>query len=313
MKPNILVLRTLEAAQMLKLEQHFILHYLNTAPLSKQLPIGVASSIKGIVTSGAMPLNNDLIKQLPNLKIIASSGVGYDKIDIKLCNNRKIKVCNTPGLMTNDVADIALMLILATRRKLLTGDQWVRNNNWLTKGAMPLTSTLSGKKLGIVGLGRIGQAIANRAQSIELEIGYFGNNEKPDTGYQYIEKLTDLAKWSDILVLSCPGGKTTAGIINKDVLKALGPQGTLINVARGSVVNEIDLIDALTSKSINSAGLDVFTNEPCNGDLFNGLDNVVLSPHHSSGTVETRGNMSQMVVDNLLAFFSDLPLLTPVN
>ena len=313
MKPNILVLRALEAKQMAILEQSFTLHFLCPTNPTEQLDEAIAASVVAIVTSGAVSLTNGLIDRLPQLKIIASSGVGYDNIDIELCNSRGIKVCNTPGLMTNDVADMAIMLILATRRRLMNGDQWLRNNEWIEKGSMPLTSSLSGKKLGIVGLGRIGQAIAHRAQVMQLEVAYFGRNKKPDSGYRYQSKLIDLAKWCDILVVSCPGGKATTGIINKQILMALGKQGTLINVARGSVVDQTALIEALAANSIDSAGLDVFAKEPCAGDIFNGLNNVVLSPHHSSGTVETRENMSQMVVDNLVAYFAGIALLTPVN
>jgi len=313
MKPNILVLRALEAKQMAILEQNFTLHYLDASSPHEQLTEQIAASVEAVVTSGTIALTSELIERLPNLKIIASSGVGYDSINVALCTTRGIKVCNTPGLMTNDVADMAIMLILATRRRLMIGDQWLRSNEWTKKGAMPLTSSLSGKKLGIVGLGRIGQAIANRAQAMQLQIAYFGRNEKSDSGYRYQSKLIDLATWCDILVISCPGGKTTAGMINKQILMALGEQGTLINVARGSVVDEVALIEALISKSIDSAGLDVFAKEPCHGDIFKGLNNVVLSPHHSSGTVETRANMSQMVVDNLSAHFSGRPLLTAVN
>lgn len=313
MKPNILVLRALEAKQMAILEQNFTLHFFNiTAPV-KQLPEQVAASIIAIVTSGTIALTNELIDRLPNLKIISSSGVGYDAIDIELCNKRSIKVCNTPGLMTNDTADLAIMLILATRRRLMFGDQWLRSNQWAEKGPMPLTSSLSGKKLGIVGLGRIGQAIATRAQAMQLEIAYFGRNKKNNCDYQYESQLIDLANWADILVVCCPGGKDTVGLINKQILIALGKQGTLINVARGSVVDQTALIEALANNTIDSAGLDVFTEEPCRGDIFKGLHNVVLSPHHASGTVETRANMSQMVVDNLEAYFSGKALITPVN
>lgn len=313
MKPNILVLRALEAKQMAILEQNFTLHFFNiTAPV-KQLPEQVAASIIAIVTSGTIALTNELIDRLPDLKIISSSSVGYDAIDIELCNKRGIKVCNTPGLMTNDTADLAIMLILATRRRLMFGDQWLRSNQWAEKGPMPLTSSLSGKKLGIVGLGRIGQAIATRAQAMQLEIAYFGRNKKNNCDYQYESQLIDLANWADILVVCCPGGKDTVGLINKQILIALGKQGTLINVARGSVVDQTALIEALANNTIDSAGLDVFTEEPCRGDIFKGLHNVVLSPHHASGTVETRANMSQMVVDNLEAYFSGKALITPVN
>lgn len=313
MKPNILVLRALEAKQMAILEQNFTLHFFNiTAPV-KQLPEQVAASIIAIVTSGTIALTNELIDRLPDLKIISSSGVGYDAIDIELCNKRGIKVCNTPGLMTNDTADLAIMLILATRRRLMFGDQWLRSNQWAEKGPMPLTSSLSGKKLGIVGLGRIGQAIATRAQAMQLEIAYFGRNKKNNCDYQYESQLIDLANWADILVVCCPGGKDTVGLINKQILIALGKQGTLINVARGSVVDQTALIEALANNTIDSGGLDVFTEEPCRGDIFKGLHNVVLSPHHASGTVETRANMSQMVVDNLEAYFSGKALITPVN
>lgn len=313
MKPNILVLRDLEAKQMAILEQNFTLHFFNVTTPVKQLPEQVAASIIAIVTSGTIALTNGLIERLPDLKIISSSGVGYDAIDIELCNKRGIKVCNTPGLMTNDTADLAIMLILATRRRLMFGDQWLRSNQWAKKGPMPLTSSLPGKKLGIVGLGRIGRAIATRAQAMQLEIAYFGRNKKNNCDYQYESQLIDLAKWADILVVCCPGGKDTVGLINKQILIALGKQGTLINVARGSVVDQTALIEALANKTIDSAGLDVFAEEPCRGDIFKGLHNVVLSPHHASGTVETRANMSQMVVDNLEAYFSGKALITPVN
>ena len=313
MKANILVLRALEAKQMAKLEQNYTLHFFNMTNPVKQLPEQVAASINAIVTSGTIALTNQLIDRLPELKIISSSGVGYDAIDVELCNKRAIKVCNTPGLMTNDVADIAIMLILATRRRLIFGEQWVRSNQWAEKGPMPLTSSLTGKKLGIVGLGRIGQAIAARAQAMQLEIAYFGRNKQNNCEYQYENKLIDLAKWADILVVCCPGGKATVGLINKQILVALGKQGTLINVARGSVVDQEALIEALANKTIDSAGLDVFTKEPCDGDIFKDLNNIVLSPHHGSGTVETRANMSQMVVDNLEAYFSGKALITPVN
>jgi len=273
----------------------------------------VGERIVGIVVNAATGLKAELIERFPNLKVVASNGVGYDSLDIAACTKRGIKVTNTPGVLTDDVADTAIALILSSLRKIVVGDHWVRSGDWIKKGMMPLTTSLRGKKLGIVGMGLIGQAIAARAVPMGMDIAYHGPNEKSWVSHSFKPDPVTLAEWSDILVLSCPGGKATKNLINAKVLKALGETGTLINVARGSVVDEPALLDALKTHSIAGAGLDVYSNEPHGSAAFTDLDNVVLYPHLASGTRETRDAMAQLVYDNLKAFLDGNPLITPVN
>ncbi len=311
--PAILVIWPNQPRQMQQLEGSYTLHRLDQANDPDALINAVGKQITAVITTAGKGLSRSLIERLPNLEIVASSGVGYDSIDLAACTERGIKVTNTPDLMTDDVADIAIALMLACRRNIIAGHQWVREGDWAHQGAMPLTSSIRGKRLGIVGLGRIGKAIAARAQPMGLEIGYFGRRRQPGTTYHYQSKLIDLASWSDIMILACPGGETTRNLVNAAILKSLGSQGTLINVARGSVVDQPALIEALTTRQIAGAGLDVFVNEPHDGKVFSNLDNVVLYPHHSSGTVETRDAMAQLLVDNLEAYFAGAALLTPVE
>ena len=267
--------------------------------------------ITAVVTSARFGLSVELMDRLPNLEVITSFGVGHDLIDLEACRARGIRVSTTPDILTDDVADTAIMLMHAALRNLVKGDDWARSGKWSANGPMALTRSVRGKKLGIVGLGRIGQAIASRAEPSGLEIGYFGRNPKP-VDYQFFDDLVELARWADILMLSCPGGAATQGIINADVLSALGADGFVINIARGSVVDEPALIDALQNNVIAGAGLDVFYNEPHMDRAFAALDNVVLYPHHASGTVETRDAMAQLVVDNLNAWDDRGELITPV-
>jgi len=312
MKPELLVIWPNRPRQMAMLESAYQLHRYDQSADPEQLLETVGDRISAVITSGVKGLSRHQINQLPNLKIVASTGVGYDSIDIAACKERGIQVTYTPGLMTDDVADTAIGLILATRRGLVAGDQWVRNGNWLNKGMMPLTSTIRGKQLGIVGLGRIGQAIAARALPMGLKISYCGPNKKQNLPFDYIPDLINLAAWADILVITCPGGERNEGLIGSKELKALGAHGTLINVSRGSVVDQAALVEALISRSISSAGLDVFAEEPHCDEALKALENLVMYPHHASGTEETRDAMAQLVVDNLNAFFNGKPLLTPI-
>lgn len=272
---------------------------------------GSGAGITALVTSAGTGIPDGLIEQLPELEVIASCGVGYDLIDIDACRARGIRVSNTPDVLTDDVADTAIMLMHATLRRLVIGDHWARSGQWAAKGAMPLTRSVRGRKLGILGLGRIGQAIASRAAPSGVEIGYFGRSQKP-VDYMYHDNLVSLANWADILVVACPGGEETRGIVNQPVLAALGPEGVVINIARGSVMDEAALIGALRDGVIAGAGLDVFYNEPNMDRAFAEFDNVVLYPHHASGTVETRDAMAQLVVDNLNAWDERGELITPV-
>jgi len=313
MKADILLIWPNRPEQMAALDAAYTMHRFDLAPDPQALLAEVSDRIAAVVTTGGRGLNADMIKQLPNLKIVASSGVGYDSIDIAACTKRGIVVTNTPDVLTDDVADTATMLLLGARRQLVQADRYVRSGDWGRKGSYPLLSSMRGKRLGIVGLGRIGQAIASRAAPMGLEIAYTGRTRKPASEYRFEPDLKDLASWSDILVVATSGGEDTRRLIGADIISALGPQGTLINIARGSVVDEDAMIAALKSGDLGSAGLDVYWNEPnINPELWQ-LENAVLYPHHASGTIETRGAMAQLVVDNLAAFFQGQPLLTPVN
>lgn len=298
---------------MAMLEETYNLHRHDLADDPDALVRDVAPRIEAVVTTGNKGLKRELIAKLPKLKLVASSGVGYDTIDIAACTERGIVVTNTPDVLTDDVADLGLALIIATQRGLVRGDRWVREGRWKREGMIPLTTAIAGKRLGIVGLGRIGKAVALRALPLGMQISYFGRTRQTGVPYRFFDDLQAMCREADVLLLSCSGGEATRNMVNADVLKALGPKGTLINIARGSVVDEPALIEALQTGGIAGAGLDVFASEPDPNPAFMEMDNVVLYPHHASGTVETRDAMAQLVVDNLAAHFAGRPLLTPVN
>lgn len=312
-KPDVLLVWPNRPRQMAMLEETYTLHRHDLAEDPDALVREIGPRIKAVATTGGKGLKRELIERLPNLKLVASSGVGYDTIDVAACTERGIVVTNTPDVLTDDVADIGLALILATQRGLVRGDRWVREGRWKREGMMPLTAAISGKRLGIVGLGRIGKAVALRALPLGMTIGYFGRTRQTGVSYRYFADLQAMCRESDILLLSCSGGESTRNLVNGDVLKALGPKGTLINISRGTVVDEPALIGALQTGGIAGAGLDVFASEPDPNAALIAMDNVVLYPHHASGTVETRDAMAQLVVDNLAAFFAGKPPLTPVN
>ena len=311
-KPEILVVWTLRPDKLAEIESEFHLHRYDRADDPDALLAEVGPRIRGVATTGGKGLSRAMVERMPNLRIVASAGVGYDTIDVAACTENGVVVTNTPDVLTDDVADTALGLIIAARRNMIAGDAHVRSGSWGREGPLPLTSALRGRRLGILGLGRIGTAIARRAEPFGLEIGYTARSEKP-SGYRYHPTLLGLAGWSDILVVAVPGGSGTDRLIDSDVLRALGPAGTLVNIARGSVVDEPALVAALASRTIASAALDVFLNEPNPDPALTASPNVVLYPHHASGTVETRDAMAALVNDNLRAFFADRPALTPVN
>jgi lactate dehydrogenase-like 2-hydroxyacid dehydrogenase len=249
---------------------------------------------------------------LPKLEIIASNGVGYDGIDVAAASARGVVVTNTPDVLNDCVADTTFGLILGVMRKLPQADRFVREGAWL-KGGQALTTSVHHKKLGIIGFGRIGKTIAKRAGGFDMEVAYHGRTKQPDVAFRYFDKLVDLADWCDVLVVITPGGAATRRLVNADVLKALGKNGYLVNVARGSVVDEAALLAALQNGTIAGAGLDVFEDEPRVPSAFFALENVALAPHVGSATVETRKAMGDLTVDNLLAHLEGRPKLTPVN
>lgn len=310
-QPELLVLRPLMPAQMEQLEQAFQLHRYDLAEDPEALLHEVGGRIRGVVTSGAPGFQAAMLPRLPALEIVSTSSVGTDSIAVAACKEKGIHVTNTPDVLNDDVADLAIGLVLNALRRLGDGHEYVRSGQWSQRGMMPLGRSLKGKRMGIVGLGRIGLEIAKRAEAMKMDILYTSRNRK-DVPYPYYATPVELAANCDILMLACPGGADTRHLINAQVLDALHPEAWVINISRGSVVDEEALINALQRKSIGGAGLDVFENEPHIDTRFQQLDNVILFPHHASGTTETRSAMSQLVVDNLKAHFRGEPLLTPL-
>lgn len=266
--------------------------------------------VVGIVSSNYTPVRAGMIEALPNLEIISQFAVGIDNIDLEAAQARGIAVTNTPDVLTDDTADTALALLLAVARRVCEADMYVRVGKW-HNGPMPLGTSLAGKQVGIVGLGRIGRAIATRCAAFGMNIAYHGRSRK-DVDYDFYNDINKLAEDSDFLVLACSGGTETQHLVDKSVIKSLGPRGILINVSRGSVVDQDALIDALAERTLAGAGLDVYANEPNIPDALVRMDNVVLLPHIGSATVETRTMMGRLVLDNLLAHFEGKPLKTPV-
>jgi hydroxypyruvate reductase len=272
----------------------------------------VAPRITAIAAGGESKVSGALIAQLPALKIISVMGVGYDGIDVAAAKARGAVVTHTPDVLNDDVADLALGLMLNTLRQLPAADAWVRSGQWEAKGPMPLARKLSGSKLGIVGMGRIGQAIAQRALAFNMSVAYHTRSVNSAVPYHHHATLLDLATACDVLCVITPGGAGTKHLINADVLKALGPQGVLINVARGSVVDEAALIAALEQGVIAGAGLDVFEDEPRVPASLRAMPHVVLAPHIGSATGQTRAAMADLAMANLTSHYGNLPLLTPV-
>lgn len=272
----------------------------------------IGPRIRGVATSTLYGrMDATLFERLPNLEIVSSFGVGYDNVDVAEAARRQVIVTNTPDVLNDEVADLTLGLLLATLRKIPQADRYLREGRWL-KAPFPLSPTLRERKVGIVGLGRIGKAIAKRLEGFGVGIAYHGRTRQEDVAYAYHPTLLDLARTCDTLIVITPGGASTKHLINADVLKALGPHGVLINVARGSVVDEQALIDALKSGTILTAGLDVYEDEPRVPQELIDMEHVVLLPHIASGSVHTRNAMGQLVADNLISWFDGKGPLTPV-
>jgi hydroxypyruvate reductase len=271
----------------------------------------VASRIRGIQASGDSKVGADLIAQLPALEVISVMGVGYDGIDVAAAKARGIVVTHTPDVLNDDVADLAIALMLGWARQIARADRFVRDGEW-SQGALPLGRKLSGARLGIVGMGRIGQAIAHRALAFGMHIAYTARSAKPALPHPYFATAPALAAESDYLVVITPGGATTHHLIDAEVLRALGPNGCLVNVARGSVVDEAALIDALRAGTIAGAALDVFENEPVVPQALREMPNVLLTPHIGSATAQTRRAMAALAFDNLDAVLCGRLPPTPV-
>lgn len=313
MKPDVLVAYPLPPRFMEALAARYTLHRLDKAADRDAMLRAVGPVCTAMVVNGRVAVDAAMLDRLPALRLAACSSAGFDLMDLAEMTRRGITLTNTSVALADDVADAAILLMLAARRRLVQADAYVRSGDWGRQGMFPLTASAAGKRAGILGLGNIGLAIARRCEAMGLTIGYSGRNPKPGAGYDYFRDPVALADWADILLVATPGGAGTAGLISAAVLDALGPQGTLVNIARGSVVDEAALIAALRDGRIAGAGLDVYLNEPHPDPALTALPNVTLYPHHASGTEETRDRMAQLTLDNLEAFFAGRPLLTPVN
>jgi lactate dehydrogenase-like 2-hydroxyacid dehydrogenase len=311
MKQELLVTGPIYPPTLAELEKTYNAHRLWTAPDRNALLASLADRLTAVASSNSGGIDAAMIAKLPKVGVIAHFGVGYDTVDVNAAKARNVAVTNTPDVLTEEVADLAIALLLATVRRVPQGDRYVREGKWL-KANMPLTESVQGKTLGIIGIGRIGRAIARRAEAFNLKIIYQGPNKKSDVSWPYFADPVSLAKKADLVVVACPGGEATRGLVSRAVIDAIGPKGVLVNIARGSVVDEPALIDALREGRLGSAGLDVFADEPRVPEAFFAMDNVVLQPHVASATHQTRQAMGQLVIDNLAAFFAGKPLVTPV-
>jgi lactate dehydrogenase-like 2-hydroxyacid dehydrogenase len=290
------------------LEKNFTVHKLFLAPDREAMLREVGPRIRGIAGGS---VDAALLDKLPKLEIIAGFGVGYDTIDTVAAKARNIRVTNSPNVLNDAVAEITIGLMIALARRIPQADRYVREGKWV-KGGFPLQRELTGKTVGILGLGRIGKEIAARAQAMRMRVVYHGRRRQPREPYVFYDDLADMARDVDWLVLIAPGGAQTERIVSRRVLEALGPEGFLVNMGRGSLVDEPAMVEMLQSGALGGAALDVFEDEPKVPEALFGLDNVVLSPHQGSATGETRDAMGALLVANLVAQFNGEPLPSPV-
>lgn len=310
MKPDVLMLGPMLPSCMEALDEAFSVHRLWEAadPEAKLAELG--PRIRGVAT--AKGIDRAVIERLPKLEIVSSFGVGYDSVDIETCRGRGVRVANTPDVLSDAVAELTIGLMLMLARRLLAADAHVRSGAWEREGNMALTGQLSGSRAGVLGLGRIGKEAARRLSAMKVEVGYHGRREQPDQPYRYYPTLMEMAREVDWLVVIAPATPLTLGCVTAEVMEALGPKGALVNVARGALVDEPALVEALESGRLGGAALDVFAAEPHVPERLRALPNVVLTPHVGSATERTRWAMGDLVVRNLKAHFAGAPLISPV-
>lgn len=310
-KPDLLMIGGATEVMLARMEAEFTLHKMNDINDFPAWAAEHGEKVVALATNGHDGLPLSVMEACPNLKVASAYGVGYDAIDTDACIARGIKVSHTPNVLNAEVANTALLLMLACYRNFLSDERHARSGAWEREGNAPLSRSADNRVVGILGMGRIGKEIAERFQILNAEILYHTRSEK-DVPYTYCSDLTEMAGRCDALICITPGGASTYKIVNKQVLEALGPEGLLINVSRGSVVDEAALIAALQSGKLGMAGLDVFEKEPHIPDALKAMDNVVLLPHVGSATHETRAAMGKLTVDNLIQWKQDGTLLTPV-
>lgn len=312
-KPDILQIGPYPEWDQVPLEADFAMHKYFEAPDKTAFLSSVSELIRGIATRGELGADRALIEACPNLEIISVYGVGFDAVDLDVCRERGIRVTNTPDVLTNDVADLGIAMMLVQSRGMIGAENWARDGSWAAKGLYPLKNRVWGKRAGVLGLGRIGFEVAKRLAGFDLDIAYSGVTAKdyaPD--WEFVADPVELARRSDFLFVTLAASAQTRHIVNRQVIDAVGPDGMIINISRASNIDEDALLDALETGRLGSAALDVFEGEPALNPRFLKLDNVLLQPHHASGTFETRKAMGQLVRDNLSAHFAGKTLPTPV-
>jgi len=312
MSHTLLLMGPLLPSIMASLESTYTVHRYWASDDQTQLLSNLASDCVGVVTDGGRGVEAAVLEKLPKVKVISVFGVGVDAVDLDYCRNQGISVSNTPDVLSDDVADLAMALALAVSRQLVLGDTYARAGRWPKEGAMPLTRRVMGKRAGIFGMGSIGRVLATRLEGFGMDISYCNRSAKADCTYRFVPSLVEMAKSVDYLFITAAATTGTIGAVNSDVLDALGESGYLINVSRGTLVDESTLVAYLEDGKIAGAGLDVFASEPTIPEALFALENVVLQPHNASGTWETREAMGKLVLDNLSAHFSGQSLLTPV-
>ena len=313
MKPDILYFGSFPDATVAELNRHYNAHHYFKLPDPNDIPADLAKDIRAIAAEANRGVSRAVLDKLLNVEMIAVFGVGTDAVDLKAAKERGIPVTNTPDIIGPEVADLAIGLMLASARQIVFADHYARSGDWVKKGPLPLGRSVANKTCGVIGLGGIGRAIADRATAFRMRVLYNATREKKDVPYTYVGDLVELARKSDFLMVACKGGPETRHLVSREVIDAVGPAGTLINVARGSVVDEEAMIDALRHKRLGFAALDVFEREPDFDKRLLDFPNVILQPHQGTAAIETRIEMGQLLLDNLAAHFERKPLLTEVT
>ena len=312
-KPHLLQVGPYPEWDQIPLDEAFTVHRYFEAADKAAFLAEVGPQIRGIATRGELGANADMIAACPNLEVISVYGVGYDAVDLNAAKARGIRVTNTPDVLTNDVADLGVAMMLVQSRGMIGAETWVKDGSWAAKGLYPLKRRIWGRKAGVLGLGRIGYEVAKRLAGFDMEIAYSDVSAKDYASqWEFIQDPVALAARSDFLFVTLAASAATRHIVGPKVIEALGPEGMLINISRASNIDEEALLNALESGKLGSAALDVFEGEPKLNPRFLKLDNVLLQPHHASGTIETRKAMGQLLRDNLTAHFAGKPLPTPV-
>ena len=311
-KPPILFINTSYPAALPDLEAKFtVYNYRDAEDKAALVAKAAKDDVRAIYTNGSNWISA-MLEDLPNLEMVACTSTGYDEFDIEDVKKHGVRVSSSPELTAVDVADMAMALMLGAARRLTWAERYVRSGQWIIDGKAPLTRRVTGKKVGVVGLGAIGREFAERAAGFKMDISYQGPRKKDDVPYRYYADPVAMARDVDFLVVACIGGPTTVGVVNAEVLKALGPDGIVVNVARGTCIDGPALLGALRNGTIGGAGLDCHPMEPADPKIYEGLENVVLTPHFGSGTPDTRLDMSNLAIANLLAYFAGKPLLSPI-